>query len=287
SAIAYARFKERVCEGRYIPARAGDINPETRFVLEHFNIREPELLENAEGKKLILVDHNEATQAISGLEGAEILEVIDHHKVNFRYDRPIYFLSKPLGSTATIIAEMFFSKGLEIEKGIAGILLSSILSDTVIFKSPTTTEMDREIAEKLAEISGISDIQGFGIEIKKAKSSIKGLSASEVILSDFKDFDLRGKKVGIGQIEVVDMKEVLERKEEILQELNRIKDERGYALVILAATDIINEGSELLIAGDKSKVEEAFGKRIENSSVYIQGLMSRKKQITPALERVF
>lgn len=286
AAIAYARLKSRLTGGAYSPARAGEINPETRFVLDKFGVKEPGLLQSAKGKKLILVDHNEATQIVEGWEKAEIVEVLDHHKINFRHDKPIPFHTLPMGSSCSIIASKFISDGIELDRPMAGIMLSAILSDTVVFKSPTTTEFDRDIAKKLAPVAGVKDVEAFGIEVKKAKASIKGMSASDVIRADFKDFDFNGKKVGIGQIEVVGLDEVSRRKSELLRELESMKNS-GYELVLLAATDIIDEGSELLFSGDPLKVEKAFGKKPSGGSVYIKGLMSRKKQITPALEKVF
>jgi len=290
SAIAYAEFKKETeieKKNEYIPARIGDINSETAYVLDRFGFEEPILLDNGAGKKLILVDHNEESQSIENCSMAEILEVIDHHKINFKYPKPIFYHSEPIGSTATIIADKFFSYGKKIGKDISGILLSAILSDTVVFKSPTTTKKDIEIANKLAKIAEIDNIKEFGIAVKKAKSSLSGLSALDIIYSDFKDFDFNGKRVGIGQIEIVDKKEYEERKEELLMELKNIQKEKDYALLILMITNIMEEGSELLVVGMTDKVEKAFGKKVKNNQVYLEGVMSRKKEIVPPLEGIF
>ncbi|RLI95736.1 MAG: manganese-dependent inorganic pyrophosphatase [Candidatus Altiarchaeales archaeon] len=290
SAIAYAEFKketETEKEGEYIPARIGDINSETAYVLDRFGFKEPILLDNGAGKKLILVDHNEESQSIENCSMGEIVEVIDHHKINFKYPKPIFYHSEPIGSTATIIADKFLSCGKKIKKDIGGILLSAILSDTVVFKSPTTTKKDIEIANKLAKIAEIDNIKEFGIAVKKAKSSLSGLSVLDIIYSDFKDFDFNGKRVGIGQIEIVDKKEYEERKEELLMELKNIQKEKDYALLILMITNIMEEGSELLVVGMTDKVEKAFGKKVKNNRVYLKGVMSRKKEIVPPLEGIF
>jgi len=277
SAIAYAKIKN------FVPVRLGELNEETPFVLNFFRVEKPEILVDAKGKKVVLVDHNEFSQSADGINEAEILEVIDHHKINFSYSSPINFCSEPLGSTATIVAKKYFDKIKDSK--IAGILLASILSDTVIFKSPTTTEEDRIIAEKLSKIAGISDMVKFGIEIKKTKAGILNKPIEAVIKSDFKDFDFHGKKVGIGQSEIVDIEEAYKRKHEIINYLNSIKT--GYEMIVFIATDIIKEGSELFFVGDASKIEKAFNKKVSGNSVYLEGVMSRKKQVVPFLEKVF
>ncbi len=287
SAIAYADFKRRTGAGNVIAARCGDINPETRYVLDRFSLPEPEFLSDATNRKLILVDHNEVDQSIGNIENAQILEVLDHHKINFKCPEPIYFLSKPLGSTSTLIAERYFMEGVDIGGDIAGALLSAILSDTVVFRSATTTGIDREIAKKLALISGIRDIEKFGIDVKKAKSSLRGLTAAKIIQSDFKDFNFNQNKVGIGQIEIVDSDESNKRRAELIEELGRVYERGGYRLVILMVTNIMEGGSELLTVGDTSKIEGAFNKKVEGNSVYLKNVMSRKKEIVSPLERVF
>lgn len=286
SAIAYAHFRRQFGENA-VAARSGEINPETEFVLNYFNVSAPKLLTDAEGKKLILIDHNEPSQGPDNVDKAEILQVIDHHKIAFKYSEPIRFHTEPVGCTATIIAWQYDRYDLDIPKEIAGLLLGAILSDTVVFKSPTTTEDDIETAEKLAGIAEIKDIEKFGIEIKKAKASLKGMDAGSIIYSDFKDFDFAGKKVGIGQVEVVDMTEISERRDELINKLNEIEKNKNYNLIVLMATDIINEGSELLASGETKYIEDAFGSSVKNNSVYLEGMMSRKKDMVPVLEKAY
>jgi len=286
SAIAYAHFLNELSQN-VIAARSGDINPETEFVLNYFNVSIPELLTDAGGKKLILVDHNEPMQGPDNIENAEILEVVDHHKIAFKYSEPIYFHTEPVGCTATIIAWEYVDCDIEIPKEIAGLLLSAILSDTVVFKSPTTTEDDIETAEMLAEIAGIEDIKKFGIEVKRAKASLAGMDSESIIYSDFKDFDFSKKKVGIGQIEIVDMNEVSGRKNELINKLKEIAKNKNYNLIVLMSTDIINEGSELLVSGETEYIKKAFDRAVENNSIYLEGVMSRKKDVVPVLENAF
>lgn len=283
SAIAMAYFlKQKGVDS--IPARAGNVNSETKFVLERFGFEEPELLENGDNKKLILVDHNNKKQIIDG--EPEIIEVIDHHKIKFVYPEPIIFYTEPLGSTATIIAEKFFNEELEIPENIAGILISAILSDTVIFKSPTTTEKDKEIASKLNKKLNFN-LEEFGKELKKAGMDFD-MPAKDLILRDFKEFDFVSKKFGIGQIESIDVDDFLQkRKDEINLAMEQIKKEKKYDCLIFVATDILKEGSEFFVKGEEEKIQEIFNIQLDNKSVWIDGLMSRKKQITPLLEREF
>jgi len=282
SALAYAHFlKLKGVDAE--AARAGEINEETRFVLEKFNVEPPKLLEIAKGK-LILVDHNEKEQRIAG--DYEILEIIDHHKFDFSYPKPIYILCKPLGSTATIIAEKFFENNLEISREIAGLLISGILSDTVIFKSPTTTEKDKEIASKLNKIVGL-DLIEYGKEMKKRGANIEGKSIEELILRDFKEFNFNGKKVGIGQLELIESDEFLEKKEKILEEMKKIKERENFDSLIFAVTDIMKEGSTLFCLGENELVGKAFNVDLSSGYAYLPGVMSRKKQIVPPLKEVF
>jgi manganese-dependent inorganic pyrophosphatase len=286
ASIAYA-FILRKKGKNAISVRTGEINPETKFVLKYFKLDIPEILKDAKDKNLILLDHNEKDQALDNTDKAKILEVIDHHKISFSWPEPIYFLTEPIGSTSTIIAKKFFENKIKIPRKIAGILLSAILSDTVVFSSPTTTKEDIQEAKKLAKISKIKNLEKFGIEIKKQKATLKGLSTKDIIFSDFKIFDFFGKKVGIGQVEVCDLKEVNERKEELIEKLKEICQKENYNLLLLIATDIIKEGSQILAAGKINYLEKAFGKKVTNNSLYLPGVMSRKKQVVPPLMKAF
>jgi manganese-dependent inorganic pyrophosphatase len=183
---------------------------------------------------------------------------------------------------------MYKMHNLELTESLAGLMLAAILDDTVITKSPTCTEVDKEIIEKLAKEAGIEDWKKFGMENFKVKSSVSDLSVEEIIKSDYKDFNFKQGKFGVGQIETVDLKELENREEEIIEKLNKIKKEENYHSVILFLTDIINEGSKFLIVSDNEKeIEEAFGTKIENNRTYIEGIVSRKKQVAPVLMKKF
>ena len=280
SAIVYAKIKG------YTPVTQGAINEETAFVLDKFGVPVPGDLGSAEGKKLVLVDHNEASQAPDNLDKAEVIEIIDHHKMNFNWPDPIYIHVEPIGSTATILAKKYKDEVAK-DKAMAGLLLGALLSDTVIFKSPTTTEEDKVVAAELAKIAGIDDIEKFGIDVKKAKADISGKPIGDVVLADFKNFDFAGNKVGIGQTELVDINDVYSRASEVMDFINDLKAKENYEMLIFVATDIIKEGSELYYVGDKAKMEKAFNTTVGDQSVWIPGLMSRKKQVVPVIDKTF
>ncbi len=285
--IAYANYLKQKGKNA-AAARSGDINPETKYVLDYFKVEAPELLTDAAGKRLVLLDHNEKTQRPDNIDKAEIIEVIDQHKIVFECPSPIYFHSEPIGSTSTIIAKKYFNdQSVKLDKNIAGILLSAILSDTVIFKSPTSTDEDKEIAEKLAEIAEVKNIQEFGLEVKKSKASLKGLTTEQIILSDFKVFEFGKIKIGGGQVEVVNLDEVKEKKQELLEKIKELAQKEKYVILILIATDIIKHNSLLLFWEEKNYIEKAFSKKPENNTLYLEGVMSRKKQIIPPLAKLF
>jgi len=272
-----------------VPVIQGEPNPETKYVLEKFGIKVPEIMTDAEGKKIALVDHSEKVQAPDNIDKAEVVAIVDHHKIgDVTTPNPILFVNLPIGSTGTVLKLLFDWTGVEIPKDLASLMLASILSDTVIFKSATTTDLDKKVAEELAKIAGIENLQEFGIEIKSKLSDVSGLSAREIITRDFKDFDMSGNKVGVGQIEVVDLKLVENRVEELIEEMKKMKEEGGYAGLYLMLTDIMKEGTLLLaVVDDESVVEKAFGKKLENNKVWLDGVMSRKKQVVPPLENAY
>jgi manganese-dependent inorganic pyrophosphatase len=289
AAISYANFKNKINgNSDFSPARAGELNRETIYVLEKFKIAVPELIGNIANREVILVDHNEFSQAAEGAEEAKIMEIIDHHKMNFKYTEPIEIIVKPWGSSCSIIADLYFKHNIEIEKDLAGAMLAAILVDTVITKSPTSTINDREIIEKLAKIAQTDDWQSFGMEIFKIRSSVFELTDDEIIKSDFKDFIFKAGKFGIGQVETVDLNDFSDREDGLMAGLNDIKTGGGYKAVILFITDIIKEGSRFLVVGDDMElISKAFGAKLENGKVYIDGILSRKKQVVPVLSEVF
>ncbi|MBL7057801.1 manganese-dependent inorganic pyrophosphatase [Patescibacteria group bacterium] len=289
AAISYAYLKNKLDPANeYIAVSAGELNKETKFILEKFNLSEPAILENIKGLNIILVDHNESSQIQEGHEEANIIEVVDHHKINFNFNAPIFFESKPWGSTCSIIARKYCENSIEKPKNLASAMLAAILVDTVITKSPTCTETDKKIINKLSNIAGIEDWKEFGMDIFKVRSSVSKYEAIDIIKNDFKDFEFGEYKFGIGQIETVDLHEIEPREEELLIEMTKLKEENNYHTVILFLTDIINEGSKfLVITSDQAKVEQALKSKLIDSKVYIKDIMSRKKQVVPMLMEIF
>jgi manganese-dependent inorganic pyrophosphatase len=289
AAISYARFLDNLdAENEYAPAVAGELNRETIFALDRFGFSIPERMKDASGKNIVLVDHNEFQQAVDGIAEARIIEVLDHHKIDFKYPEPIRFRVYPLGSSNTIIAKLYAEKHIVPDKDMAGLMLSAILVDTVITKSPTTTDTDRDVIQQLASLAGIGDWRAYGMELFKVRSSVSEMKAEEIIRSDFKDFNFKAGKFGIGQVETVDLKDFANREDEIIKNLEEIKSKEGYHSVVLFITDIINEGSAFYVATEDSKrVARALGKHLTNSKAYVEGIISRKKQVVPMFTEEF
>jgi manganese-dependent inorganic pyrophosphatase len=289
AAISYANLKNQLgMPDIYIPAAAGVINSETKFVLEHFSVPVPETITDAKGKKIILVDHNEVAQAVDNIKEADLMEVVDHHKIgDIQTGSPIFFHNEPVGSTATIISAMYDQYKVPISKEMAGVMISAILSDTVLFKSPTCTEKDKEQVAKLAKIIG-EDYEQYGIAMLTAKSDISTKTARDIVKGDYKQFDFAGTKAGVGQIEVMDLSVLVPRKKEILEDMEKVRKEEGLSFVLIMLTDVMKEASDLLFVGKPvDKFEKAFEGKMENSSIYKKGVLSRKKQVIPPLEAAF
>ncbi|HHY79179.1 putative manganese-dependent inorganic diphosphatase [Thermoanaerobacter thermohydrosulfuricus] len=235
-----------------------------------------------ERKNVIMVDHNEFSQAVEGIEQARILEIIDHHRIGtIETEQPILFRNHPVGSTATIINRIFEEKGLIPEPKIAGIMCAAILSDTLVFKSPTCTPEDVRAAKKLAEIANI-DINEFGTEMFKAGTSLEGKTVEEIFYTDFKEFTINNYKIGIGQVNT--LTDAGKLKQDLINFMEKVKKDKGYDILLLMLTDIINEGSEILFVGNnKELLERAFNVQIKNNSFYLPYVISRKKQVLPPI----
>lgn len=287
SALAYAHLK-RAQGADAVAARAGELNPETQFVLDRWDVEPPEYLDDASGERLILVDHNEHGQAVTGSREAAIIEVVDHHRIgDIRTDEPIFFLNRPVGSTATIITELYEDAGIEIPGDVAGLLLSGLLSDTLVLRSPTTTETDRAVAERLAERAGV-DYEEYGKALLERKGALGEREPSEIVLGDFKEFEFGSAHVGIGQIETVTPETVLDRRAEILEAMEATRNERGYTDLLLLVTDILEEDSTLLVRGDHADaIAEALEATLTDHIAPLPGVVSRKKQVVPNLSPAF
>lgn len=288
AAIALADLKSKLgleC----VPVAQGELNNETKFVLEKFGLSKPEIMTDGTDKQVILVDHSDISQSLDNLDKAEIIGIVDHHKVgDVTTPNPVEVWTWPVGCTCTVLKNMYDFFGVEIPKNIAGAMLCAILSDTVIFKSATCTDKDKEAAEALAKIAGVDDMHALGLEMFKVKSAVEGTPIRDLVKRDYKDFDMSGKKVGIGQLEVVDLTILDPVKEQLAEDIKKLKEEGSYHSVFLLLTDIMKEGSLMLIASDDpSVVEKAFGKAPEGDRVWLDGVMSRKKQVVPNFEKAF
>ena len=235
-------------------------------------------------KKVIQVDHNERGQSVDGLEDAEVVEIIDHHRVaDIQTNNPIYFRNEPVGSTSTIVAKCFFESGIRPSRKAAGLLCGAIISDTLLFRSPTCTPQDKYICKKLAEIADIN-IEEFAKEMFKAGTSLKGKTVEQIFNTDFKPFTIEGTKVGISQVNTMDIEGFMPLKEEMLNYMDQKAKEAGLEMVMLLLTDILNEGSEILVTGAKPEiVEKAFKVTLKDKGAFLPGVLSRKKQVVPPI----
>lgn len=289
SALTYANLKNQLGVDA-VPARLGPVNKETQFALDTFKVEAPGLIDkvqdNVEG--VILVDHNEFQQSVENIREVRILEVIDHHRVaNFETKQPLYFRVEPVGCTATILYKMYQENGVDIPKNIAGLMVSAIVSDTLLLKSPTCTKEDVEVAHKLAEIAGI-DLMTYGFNMLKAGANLGDKTTEELLSMDAKSFSMGGEQVVIAQVNAVDINKVYENQTAMEQEINKVIQAKGLALFLLVVTDIINSNSEVLALGNgQTNVEKAFNVKLNQNRALLAGVVSRKKQIVTALTDAF
>ena len=288
AAIAMSYLKNKLGV-EAIPTRQGDINPETAYILDKFNLSTPELKTSVAGDEVYLTDFSDIAQAPDDINEATIIGIVDHHKLgDLTTSTPLECWIRPVGCTNTIVKEMFDYYEVEIPQDIAGAMMCAILSDTVIFKSPTCTKLDTKITKELAAIAKIEDFKAIGLEMFKVKSAVDGVPARDLVMRDYKEFDMHGTKVGIGQLEVVDLSIFDEMKDDLQADIQKLKDEKGLDTVLLLLTDIIAMGSEILVASSSDdKIEKAFDTKIVDGKFWLKGCLSRKKQIVPFLEPTF
>ncbi len=282
SAIALAHYEK--CLGiKAIPYVLGEISKETQFVLDYFKVKKPEILQSVDkDDNIMLVDHNEKKQSVDNRDEATILAVIDHHRVtDFHTDAPLYFRSEPVGSTATIIAKMYVEAKFVMPAPVAGLLLSAILSDTLMFTSPTCTNADKAVGEQLAEKLKIN-IEEYATKMFKEGSELDDMTEVEILNMDCKPFAVNGYDLKIAQVTTLDLPSVKERTDKFLNKMNEICEEENLNMFILAITDLVNSGSEMIVCGkDKHIADKAFDMKPEENSKFLEGILSRKKQIVP------
>ncbi|MBF0710587.1 MULTISPECIES: manganese-dependent inorganic pyrophosphatase [unclassified Gemella] len=288
SAIAYNELKKAKGENTEAVI-LGEINDETKYALETFGVEIPRIVTSVEtGQEVILVDHNEFQQSIDGIEQAIVKEVVDHHRIaNFETAAPLYYRCEPVGCTATILKKIFMEQDVKISKKVAGLMLSAIVSDSLLFKSPTCTPEDEKSARELAEIAGVN-IEEYGLAMLKAGADTKSKTIKELIDVDAKTFIMNGEKLIIAQINTVDAKEVTNRKDELETTINAEVSEKKLSAFVFVITNILTSDSEVLVLGDmKEKVANAFGKNLVDNFMTLEGVVSRKKQVVPQITEEF
>ncbi|HEM3572044.1 TPA: manganese-dependent inorganic pyrophosphatase [Streptococcus suis] len=285
-------YLEREVFGRDAEAVAlGTPNEETAFALGYFGVTAPRVVESAKAEgvsQVILTDHNEFQQSIADIKDVEVAAVIDHHRVaNFETANPLYMRLEPVGSASSIVYRAFKENSVTPPKEVAGLLLSGLISDTLLLKSPTTHATDPQVAAELAEIAGVN-LEEYGLALLKAGTNLASKSAEELIDIDAKTFGLNGNDVRVAQVNTVDIAEVLERQAEIEAAMTAASAANGYSDFVLMITDIVNSNSEILALGSNmDKVEAAFNFKLENNHAFLAGAVSRKKQVVPQLTDAF
>lgn len=294
AAISYSYLKRQLGMDA-VAARAGEPNKETKFALDYFKVEAPVLLtsvarksESDEKTKIILVDHNESKQCVDGIKDADVLELIDHHRLgDFETESPIFILIRPVGCVNTVIYGLYKQNGVKPSKEVAGMMLSAIISDTVLFRSPTCTEEDKKAVKELAEIAGV-DYEKYGMDMLKAGADISDYPAGKLAHNDTKEFEAGGKTFSCGQISVMDVEPINAKKADIMKALEDTRAEKKYEASYLMVTNILTEDTYLWFTeGAKDAAEKAFGKKAENGMIYLPKVMSRKKQVAPFLLKVY
>jgi manganese-dependent inorganic pyrophosphatase len=289
AAIAFAELQKAL--GKEAEAVAlGTPNEETQFALNHFDVDAPRVVETIAGETsdVMLVDHNEFQQSVSDIAELNVLSVVDHHRIaNFETANPLYYRAEPVGCTSTIIYKMYRENNVEIPKAIAGMMLSAIVSDTLLFKSPTCTDEDVHAAQALAEIAEI-ELEVYGLDLLKAGTNLSDKSVETLLDLDAKSFPMGDKNVRIAQVNTVDLAEVFARQNELESAMEQLNSENSYDLFLLVVTNILDSDSELLVVGEpKENVEKAFSVALTNNRAFLPGVVSRKKQVVPQLTETF
>lgn len=267
-----------------VACRLGGLNKETEYVLNYFDIEAPELIDDVEdGAQVILVDHNSPSESVDNLENAKILKVVDHHKLALETSYPLFYRAEPVGCTETVLFKLYKENGVEVTKEIASLMLSAIISDTLLLKSPTTTEDDVEAVKELAEIAEI-DYESYGLEMLKAGTDLSDFSIEEILDLDAKQIDFGDVKSIVNQVNTASIPDVLEMQEDLEDGIQKIIDDEDLDIFMLLITDIVNSNSEVLVLGSQaSLVEVAYDVTLEDNHALLEGVVSRKKQVVPIM----
>ena len=283
SSLVLANLEKKL-ENDVEACRLGKINKETEFVLNYLGIESPKLIENVEdGTKVMLVDHASNKESIDNLDNCTILKIVDHHKVALNTGYPLYYRAEPVGCTETILYKLYKENGVEIDKTIATLMLSAIVSDTLLFKSPTCTKEDEKIARELAKIAEI-DIDTYGLNMLKAGTDLSDFSIEEILNVDAKEIDFKDVKSIVAQVNTASIDDVMTMKEDLEAGMQKVIDEKGLDLFMLLITDIVNSNSQVIALGKRTDlVEKSYNVKLENNTALLKGVVSRKKQVVPIM----
>lgn len=284
SSLVMANLEKELGNKGAIACRLGSLNKETEYVLDYLGIDAPKLIESVEdGSNVILVDHNSPSESVDNLENAQILKVIDHHKIALNTSYPLFYRSEPVGCTETILFKLYEENNVKISKEIATLMLSAIISDTLLLKSPTTTTDDKKAVKKLSKIAEL-DFNSYGLDMLKAGTDLSGFSIDEILALDAKQIDFKDVKSIINQINTVSISDVLEMKDELEEGIKKIIKNEDLDLFMLLITDIVNSNSQVIALGEAANlVEKAYNVKLENNTALLEGIVSRKKQVVPIM----
>jgi manganese-dependent inorganic pyrophosphatase len=284
SSLVMANLEKALGNADAVACRLGGLNKETEYVLNYFDIEAPELIDDVEdGAQVILVDHNSPSESVDNLENAKILKVVDHHKLALETSYPLFYRAEPVGCTETVLFKLYKENGVEVTKEIASLMLSAIISDTLLLKSPTTTEDDVEAVKELAEIAEI-DYESYGLEMLKAGTDLSDFSIEEILDLDAKQIDFGDVKSIVNQVNTASIPDVLEMQEDLENGIQKIIDDEDLDIFMLLITDIVNSNSEVLVLGSQaSLVEVAYDVTLEDNHALLEGVVSRKKQVVPIM----
>ncbi len=284
SSLVMANFERKLGNEDAVACRLGNINKETEYVLNYLGIEAPELIESVEdGANVILVDHNNPKESIENLDNVNVLKVVDHHAVVLTTGYPLFYRAEPVGCTETVLYKLYRENNVEVDKTIATLMVSAIISDTLLLKSPTTTAEDIKAVEELAGIAGI-DPQSYGLEMLKAGTDLSSFSIEEILSLDAKEIDIKGIKCLINQVNTASIPDVMTKKAELEAGINNVIEEKGLDLFVLLITDIVNSNSQTISIGARADlVEKSYGVTLVENTALLEGVVSRKKQVIPVL----
>jgi len=267
-----------------VACRQGNVNKETEYVLNYLGVDAPEMLPELEaGTNVILVDHNSPSESADNLNDLNILKVIDHHKIALETSYPLYYRAEPVGCTETVLYKMYKENNVEVDKKIATLMVSAIISDTLLLKSPTTTDEDKVAVKELSAIAGI-DPNVYGLDMLKAGTDLSSFTTDEILHLDAKRIDFKEVKAIVNQVNTASIPEVMKMKADLEARMNEIIDEEGLDLFMLLITDIVNSNSQVIALGkNASLVEKAYGVTLEDNTALLEGVVSRKKQVVPVM----